>query len=93
MVEVANSIDVATSSTLLTFDELGSATAVAEGRALARAVIQHCNDNGIPTVVTTHFDLVVSGPTFVHLSDDHNVIVGAHVSDGCAYARAKYGFV
>jgi DNA mismatch repair protein MutS2 len=48
----------ATPHSLVLLDELGSGTDPEEGSALARALLQHLRDAGIPTVATTHYSEV-----------------------------------
>ena len=54
MRNVIDIMAVATPSSLVLMDELGSSTDPEEGAALAKAILDHMADNGTPTIVTTH---------------------------------------
>ena len=50
----------ATERSLVLLDELGTSTDPEEGSALARAILAHLADRGVPTVVTTHHRTVAA---------------------------------
>lgn len=58
MNEVANILQNATSKSLLILDEIGRGTSTYDGMAIARAVLEHCNDKkklGSKTMFATHY--------------------------------------
>ena len=51
-------LEAATPHSLVLLDELGAGTDPEEGSALARAILQHLRDHGIPAAATTHYSEV-----------------------------------
>ncbi len=51
-------LEHATPHSLVLLDELGAGTDPEEGSALARAILQHLRDHGVPAVATTHYSEV-----------------------------------
>ena len=93
MVQVANLLESATSSTLLCLDELGASTDAKNGRALAKAIAAHLAERAVPTIVTTHFvGLVPPGGTSVYLDQQHRLHYGAIRSDALSYVAQRWGF-
>ena len=58
MAQIVHILAEATPHSLVLLDELGAGTDPEEGSALARALLQHLRDAGIPTVATTHYSEV-----------------------------------
>ena len=58
MHNIVRILDEATPHSLVLLDELGSGTDPEEGSALARALLLHLRDHGIPTAATTHYSEV-----------------------------------
>ncbi len=58
MTNIVRILDAATPHSLVLLDELGAGTDPEEGSALARALLQHLRDHGIPTAATTHYSEV-----------------------------------
>ncbi len=58
MTQIVQILDDATPHSLVLLDELGAGTDPEEGSALARALLQHLRDRGIPTAATTHYSEV-----------------------------------
>ncbi len=58
MTNIVRILHDATPHTLALLDELGAGTDPEEGSALARALLTHLRDSGIPTVATTHYSEV-----------------------------------
>ena len=58
MTHIVQILDDATPHSLVLLDELGAGTDPEEGSALARALLQHLRDRGIPTAATTHYSEV-----------------------------------
>ncbi len=54
MTNVIRILEQATPRSLVLLDELGSSTDPEEGAALAKAIVGHLSQRGVPTVVTTH---------------------------------------
>ncbi|NUQ37161.1 MAG: endonuclease MutS2 [Caldilineales bacterium] len=55
MTNIVRILRAATPHTLVLLDELGAGTDPEEGSALARALLTHLRDSGVPTVGTTHY--------------------------------------
>jgi DNA mismatch repair protein MutS2 len=62
-----------TRRSLVLLDELGTSTDPDEGSALARAIIAHLADRGVPTLVTTHHRNVAA------LAEEHDCLENASV--------------
>jgi DNA mismatch repair protein MutS2 len=60
MTNVIKILEHATPRSLVLLDELGSSTDPEEGSALAKAIVGHLSQRGVPTVVTTHHRTVAA---------------------------------
>jgi DNA mismatch repair protein MutS2 len=60
MANVIKILKHATPRSLVLLDELGSSTDPEEGSALAKAIVGHLAERGVPTVVTTHHRTVAA---------------------------------
>ncbi len=58
MTNIVGILKEATPHSLVLLDELGAGTDPEEGSALARALLQHLRDHGIPAAATTHYSEV-----------------------------------
>jgi DNA mismatch repair protein MutS2 len=58
MTHIVRILQEATPHSLVLLDELGAGTDPEEGSALARALLAHLRESGIPTVATTHYSEV-----------------------------------
>ena len=58
MTNIIRILEEATPHSLVLLDELGAGTDPEEGSALARALLQHLRDHGIPAAATTHYSEV-----------------------------------
>jgi len=60
LTNIADILRLATDRSLVLLDELGTSTDPDEGSALARAILAHLAERGVPTVATTHHRAVAA---------------------------------
>ena len=73
----------------LFFDELGAATVVDEGEAIATAILEHTRSAGHSCIASTHFQHLASLPTIraLRIHDGYQLGEGMDVSDGLQTAQ------
>lgn len=88
MVETAAILRCSGPNTLVCFDELGAATAVAEGCSLAQAILEDLRDKGCTVVLSTHFERLPSQCSVqIAVRQDHRLQRGVARSDALETAR------